>query len=109
MFADVAVTRGPAVPRVWLLYADPGDAGVEYCGGAVGDGEFVVLGGDATPVGEAADNVLNRQFKAEAKRTKWVTDVTEFNTGTTKVYLSPVLDLHNNRVISATAGASARR
>jgi len=57
-------------------------------------------------VGEAAENVLNRQFATESRHTKWVTDVTEFNIGTTKVYLSPVLDLHDNRVISATAGPS---
>ena len=57
-------------------------------------------------VGEAADNVLNRQFGTKARHTKWVTDVTEFNIGATKVYLSPVLDLHDNRIISATAGAS---
>ncbi len=57
-------------------------------------------------VGEAADNVLNRQFTADTRHAKWVTDVTEFNVGTTKVYLSPVLDLHDNRVVSATAGPS---
>ena len=57
-------------------------------------------------VGEAADNVLNRQFATESRHTKWVTDVTEFNIGASKVYLSPVLDLHDNRVISATAGPS---
>jgi len=57
-------------------------------------------------VGEAADNVLNRQFATESRHTKWVTDVTEFTVGATKVYLSPVLDLHDNRVISATAGPS---
>jgi putative transposase len=57
-------------------------------------------------VGEAAKNVLNRQFATESRHTKWVTDVTEFIVGTTKVYLSPVLDLHDNRVISATAGPS---
>lgn len=57
-------------------------------------------------VGEAADNVLNREFATELRHTKWVTDVTEFTVGATKVYLSPVLDLHDNRVISATAGPS---
>jgi len=57
-------------------------------------------------VGEAADNVLNRQFATESRHTKWVTDVTEFTVDGTKVYLSPVLDLHDNRVISATAGPS---
>jgi putative transposase len=57
-------------------------------------------------VGEAADNVLNRQFATESRHTKWVTDVTEFNVGSLKVYLSPVLDLHDNRVMSSTAGPS---
>ncbi|MGN2636392.1 IS3 family transposase [Nocardia takedensis] len=57
-------------------------------------------------VGQAADNVLNRQFTAAVKHTKWVTDVTEFAIGSSKVYVSPVLDLHDNRVISAAAGPS---
>lgn len=58
-------------------------------------------------VGQAADNILNRQFKAESPHAKWVTDVAEFTVGSTKVYLSPVLDLHDNRIISAAAGPSA--
>ena len=41
-------------------------------------------------VGEASDNVLNRQFATESRHTKWVMDVTEFNIGASKVYLSPV-------------------
>ena len=57
-------------------------------------------------VGQAADNVLNRQFATEAKHTKWATDVTEFTVGTSKVYVSPILDLFDNRVVSATAGPS---
>lgn len=57
-------------------------------------------------VGEAADNVLNRQFATEVKHTKWATDVTEFKIGKSKIYLSPILDLYDNRVISATAGPS---
>lgn len=57
-------------------------------------------------VGEAADNVLNRQFATKSRHTKWVTDVTEFTVGATKVYLSPVLDLHDSRIISTTVGPS---
>lgn len=57
-------------------------------------------------VGEAAANVLNRQFAAKVEHTKWVTDVTEFNVGSTRVYVSPVLDLHDSRIISAMAGPS---
>ena len=33
-----------------VFYLDPGDAGVEDGGGAVGDGKFVVLGRDAAPL-----------------------------------------------------------
>ena len=57
-------------------------------------------------VGQAAANVLDRQFAAESQHTKWVTDVTEFSLGSTKVYVSPILDLHDHRIISAMAGPS---
>lgn len=57
-------------------------------------------------VGTAAENVLNRQFATASRHTKWATDVTEFTVGSAKVYLSPILDLHDNRIISATAGPS---
>ena len=57
-------------------------------------------------VNEAADNVLNRQFATAIKHTKWVTDVTEFRIGPAKVYLSPILVLYDNRVVSAVAGPS---
>jgi putative transposase len=57
-------------------------------------------------VGEAADNVSNRRFATAVKHTKWVTDVTEFRIGPAKVYASPILDLYDNRVVSAVAGPS---
>jgi putative transposase len=57
-------------------------------------------------IGDAAGNVLNRQFTTETKHTKWAADVTEFKIGSSKVYLSPILDLYDSRVISATAGPS---
>jgi transposase InsO family protein len=47
-----------------------------------------------------APNVLDRQFDAAEPNTKWVTDVTEFNISGQKVYLSPILDLYNQEVIS---------
>jgi len=56
--------------------------------------------------GQAAANVLDRQFTAESHHTKWVTDVTEFSIGSTKVYVSPVLDRHDSRVISVMEGPS---
>ena len=48
-------------------------------------------------MGLAAENILQRQFKAEAPCEKWVTDITEFKAKDgSKVYLSPILDLFNN-------------
>lgn len=51
-------------------------------------------------VGRIAPNVLQRQFKAEAPNQKWVTDITEFRVGDQKLYLSPVMDLYNNEIVS---------
>jgi putative transposase len=51
-------------------------------------------------VGKAAPNLLERKFIAKAPNQKWVTDVTEFNIKGEKVYLSPILDLYNQEIIS---------
>jgi putative transposase len=51
-------------------------------------------------VGQAAPNELNRQFEATAPSKKWTTDVTEFNVGGKKLYLSPVLDLYNGEIVA---------
>ena len=56
-------------------------------------------------VGEIADNILNRNFKAEAPNEKWVTDITEFKLFGEKLYLSPVLDLFNGEIITYTIGS----
>jgi putative transposase len=45
-------------------------------------------------------NVLNREFAAEAARTKLVTDITYVRTGHDFVYLSVILDLFNNEVLA---------
>lgn len=45
-------------------------------------------------------NILNRSFKAERPNQKWATDVTEFNVSGKKLYLSPVIDLYNQEIIS---------
>jgi transposase InsO family protein len=50
--------------------------------------------------GKIAPNLLNRAFKAEKPNQKWATDVTEFNVLGKKLYLSPVLDLYNQEIIS---------
>ena len=50
--------------------------------------------------GKIAANLLNRAFKAETPNQKWATDVTEFNVLGKKLYLSPVIDLYNQEIIS---------
>ncbi|HHA2302458.1 TPA: IS3 family transposase [Enterobacter asburiae] len=50
--------------------------------------------------GRAVDNILQRNFKASRPNEKWVTDVTEFAINGRKLYLSPIIDLFNNEVIS---------
>ena len=53
-------------------------------------------------VGKIAPNLLNRDFHAEKPNQKWVTDVTEFSLFGEKIYLSPILDLHNGYLVSYT-------
>lgn len=57
-------------------------------------------------VGKVADNLLNRDFYAEKPFEKITTDITQFNVCNSKVYLSPVLDLFNNEVISYSVSTS---
>lgn len=57
-----------------------------------------------------AENLLNREFTAEAPNLKWLTDVTEFKyyTGVEvhKIYLSAILDLYDRRIVSYAIGDS---
>lgn len=53
-------------------------------------------------VGKIAPNLLSRDFCAEKPNQKWVTDVTEFSLFGQKLYLSPILDLHNGYLVSYT-------
>jgi transposase InsO family protein len=50
--------------------------------------------------GKIAPNLLKRNFKAEAPNQKWATDITEFNLLGKKLYLSPIIDLFNQEIIS---------
>lgn len=51
-------------------------------------------------VGRIADNILERNFKAEKPNLKWATDVTEFALFGVKLYLSPIIDMYNGEIIS---------
>ena len=50
--------------------------------------------------GKIAPNILERNFKTAAPNQKWATDVTEFNVSGNKLYLSPIIDLFNQEIIS---------
>ena len=56
------------------------------------------------------ENILNREFKAEASNQKWLTDVTEFHyyigIEKHKVYLSAILDLYDRRIVAYRIGDS---
>lgn len=51
------------------------------------------------------ENILNREFTAAQPNEKWVTDITEFKYGNgQKAYLSAVLDLYDNSIVSCVFG-----
>ena len=57
-----------------------------------------------------SENVLKREFSADAPNQKWLTDVTEFKyyigPEKHKVYLSAILDLYDRRIVSFVIGDS---
>ncbi|HVI21658.1 MAG TPA: IS3 family transposase, partial [Bacillus sp. (in: firmicutes)] len=54
-----------------------------------------------------AENVLNREFKADKPNQKWVTDVTELKYGLSKkAYLSAIRDLYDGSIVSYVLGHS---
>lgn len=54
----------------------------------------------------AVENVVARDFHAEAPNQKWLTDITEFHIPAGKVYLSPIIDCFDGMVVSWTIGTS---
>ena len=57
-------------------------------------------------VGKIAPNILNRDFATSKPYEKLATDVTEFAVCDCKIYLSPIIDLHNKEVISYSISKS---
>ena len=51
-------------------------------------------------VGKVADNIINRDFSTTAPLQKWTTDVSQFNFSWGKCYISPILDMHTNEIIT---------
>ena len=52
------------------------------------------------------ENVVNRDFSADAPNSKWLTDITEFSISAGKVYLSPIVDCFDGMAVSWTIGTS---
>ena len=59
--------------------------------------------GEITP---AVENVIERDFYADAPNAKWLTDITEFHIPAGKVYLSPIIDCFDGLPVSWTIGTS---
>lgn len=55
-------------------------------------------------VSPAPDNLINRDFKAKLPNQKWLTDITEFQIPSGKIYLSPMIDCFDGLVVSWTIG-----
>lgn len=55
-------------------------------------------------VGKVAPNILNRDFCTTSTNQKYVSDITEFKIAGTKVYLSPLIDIHTSEVVSYSYG-----
>jgi len=49
---------------------------------------------------DVVDNKLIRNFNTSKCNEKWTTDVSEFHIASGKLYLSPILDMHNREIIS---------
>ncbi|WP_255654199.1 IS3 family transposase [Brevibacillus sp. DP1.3A] len=50
--------------------------------------------------GRVAQNILQRNFKADVPNQKWVTDVTQYRVSDTWLYLSAIKDLFNNEIVA---------
>ena len=50
------------------------------------------------------ENLLNRQFSADAPNRKWVTDISYIHTGQGVLYLSIIRDLYDNSIVAHKTG-----
>ena len=60
----------------------------------------------ADPTKQPAENVLDRDFTADAPNRKWVTDITYLPTAAGWVYLAAVVDLFSRKVVGWSIGDS---
>ncbi len=53
-----------------------------------------------------ADNIIERNFNADAPNLKWLTDITEFSIPAGKIYLSPIVDCFDGLLPSWSIGTN---
>ena len=58
-------------------------------------------------VGKVANNIISRDFSTDRPLQKWTTDVSQFTLPWWKCYLSPILDMNTNEIISYNLSLSA--
>jgi transposase InsO family protein len=51
-------------------------------------------------IGKVADNIIDRDFSTTAPLQKWTTDVSQFSFSWGKCYISPILDMNTNEIVS---------
>ena len=56
---------------------------------------------------EPVDNIVNRDFHADAPNEKMLTDITEFSIPAGKVYLSPIVDCFDGMVSAWTVSTAS--
>lgn len=54
--------------------------------------------------GEPKENILNRNFRTRLPNKKFVADVTEIKIKQKKIYLSAIMDIYNNEIVSYEIG-----
>ena len=50
--------------------------------------------------GRVAENILQRDFDADAPNRKWVTDITQYRVRDTWLYVSAIKDLYNGEIVA---------
>jgi len=57
-------------------------------------------------ISDAPENLVNRDFRADAPNEIWLTDITEFSIPAGKACLSPIIDCFDGKVVASTMSAS---
>ncbi|WP_087070649.1 IS3 family transposase [Actinotignum timonense] len=63
--------------------------------------KYSSYGGEISP---APENLVERDFHADEPGRLWLTDISEFHAANGKVYLSPIIDCYDGKVVAYTRG-----